>query len=71
MNLKSADKKLIIEHVINRLFTLQLNQAIKLANAGYLIHKALDQAQRLHQYIQGSEIRNSGKIYGIKSIYGQ
>ena len=71
MNLKSAGKKLIIEHVINRLFTLQLNQALKLANAGYLNHQSFDQAQRLHQYIQGSEIRNSGKIYGFESIYGQ
>ena len=71
MNRKNADKALIIEHVINRLFTLQLNQNLKLANAGYLIHEALDQAHKLHQYIQGSEIRNSGKIYSIKSIYEQ
>ena len=61
----------MIEHVINRLFTLQFNQALKLANVGYLIHQALDQAHRSHQHIQGSEIRNSGKIYGIKSMYGQ
>ena len=71
MNYKNADKTLIIEHVINHLFTLQLNQALKLANAGYLIHQALDQAHRLHLYIQESEIRNSGKIYGMKSSYGQ
>jgi len=57
--------------VTNHLFTLKLNQALKLANAGYLIHQALDQAHGLHLYIQGSEIRNSGKINGIKSIYGQ
>ena len=66
-----TDKTLSIEHVINRLFTLKLNQALKLANAGYLSHQVLDQAHRLHLYIQGSEIRNSGKIYGMKSIYGQ
>ena len=71
MNHKNADKTLIIEHVVSRLFTLQLNQAVKLANAGYLIHQALNQAHRLHQIIHASEIRNSGKIYGIKSIYGQ
>ena len=71
MNHKNADKTLMIEHVINHLFTLQLNQALKLANAEYLNHQALDQAHRLHQYIQGSEIRNSGKTYSIKSVYGQ
>ena len=71
MNHKNADKTLTIEHVINRLFTSQLNQALKLTNAGYLIHQALDQAYRLHQHIQGSEIRKSGKTYGIKSMYGQ
>ena len=71
MNHKSVGKTLIIEHAINRLFTLQLNQALKLANAGYLIRQALDKAYRLHQHIQGSEMRNSGKTYGIKSMYGQ
>ena len=71
MNHKNADKTLIIEHVINRLFTVKLNQALKLANAGCLIHQALDQGHRLHLYIQGSEIRNSRKIYGMKSPHGQ
>jgi len=71
VNYKNTDKTLIIEHVINRLFTLQLNQALKLSHARYWMHQALDQAHRLHQYIQGNEIRNSGKIYGMKSIYGQ
>ena len=42
--------------------------ALKRANAEYLIHQALDQAHSLHQCIQGSELRNSEKIYGIKSI---
>ena len=48
MNHKNADKTLMIEHVINPLFTLQLNQALKLANAEYLNHQTLDQVHRLH-----------------------
>ena len=71
MSHKNADKTFIIECMINRIFTLQLNQALKLENAKYLINQVLDEAYRAHQYIQGREIRNSGKIYGIKSIYGQ
>ena len=71
MNCRNPDKTLILEHVVICLFTLQLNRALKLANARYLIHEALDQAHRLHKCIQGSKIRISGKIYGIKSVYGQ
>ena len=62
MNLKNTEKTLIIEHVVKRLFTLQPNQALKRAYVGYLIHQ-VDQASRLHQYIQESETRNSGKIF--------
>ena len=58
------------KHKKNNL-TLLLNQILKIANAGYLIHQALEHADRLHLHIQGSEIRNSGKIYDMKSIYGQ
>ena len=63
MNHKSGSKTLIIEHLINRLFTLQLTQPLKLANVGYLIHQALYQAPILHKCIQGSKIRISGEVF--------
>ena len=50
MNHKNADKIVVIEHVINRLFTLQLNQALKLANGGYLIHQVIKLSIKLLDY---------------------
>ena len=71
MNHKNTDKTLIIEHLINRLFTLQLNQTLKRVNVGYLIHHVA-QASRLHtNTFKEARLEILGKFSKIYRFYSQ